>query len=385
MLRIALKMLLGDKAKFLALILGLTFATFIITQQAGIFTGLMQRTYGFLTDTNQPNIWVMDDQVQYIDDVKPIRFSNLYLVRGIQGVEWAVPMFKGLIKARLQNGQFQTCNVVGIDDASLIGGPPQITAGKLTDLRRPDAVIVDEIGARKKLSSPRGQGDTSHPLHLGQTFELNDLRAQVVGFCKLTRTFLSQPVIYTTFSRAVNYTPSERNLMTFVLARSKEGVSPKEVCTQIRAKTGLAAYTTNQFKWLTLIYYFTNTGIPINFGVAVLLGVFIGIAISGQTFYTFAHDNRELFATFKAMGGTNNLLTKMILTQALMVATIGWGIGIGATSLFGMFAFGTELSFVLPWWLMLGSGLAIYLITIFSALFGIRMVIKLEPGIVFQT
>jgi len=38
--RIALKMLVGDRGKYLGIIMGLTFASLLITQQSSIFTGL---------------------------------------------------------------------------------------------------------------------------------------------------------------------------------------------------------------------------------------------------------------------------------------------------------------------------------------------------------
>lgn len=386
MLRLAIKMMVGDRAKFIGILVGLTFATFIITQQAGIFVGLMARTYGFVTDTSQPDIWVMDPQVQFVDDIKTIKMSKLYQVRGIENVEWAVPMFKGLIKGRFVNGQFQTCNVIGIDDATLIGGPPKIEEGDIYDLRQPNAVIVNVVGAEDKLASPaKLPGEKKIPMQVGDTFELNDRRAKVVGLCNVTRTFLSQPVIYTTFENGISYTPSERNLLTFILVKAKKGVNLDILCQKIRKYTGLAAYTTKGFKRLTINYYLFNTGIPINFGVAVLLGFIIGIAIAGQTFYTFAHDNRHFFATFKAMGGTNKLLAKMVMVQALLTASLSWGIGIGITASFGFFSKGTELSFMLPWWLFLLSGLSIFLITVSAALIGLYKIVRVEPGIVFQT
>ena len=379
MLRLAIKMLIGDRAKFLGIILGLTFASFIITQQAGIFVGLMSRTFGFVTDTSQPNIWVMDPEVQYIDDLKTIKFTRLFHVRSIQGVEWAVPLYKGILRARLKNGLFQNCNVIGIDNSTLIGGPPWMAEGNITDLRQPDAVIVNVVGAEEKLSTKK------EPMRVGEVLELNDQRAKVVGFCRVGRTFLTQPVVYTTFLNAINFAPQERHLMTFVLAKSREGENPERVCERIRAETGLAAYTSKGFKRLTIRYYMFNTGIPINFGVAVMLGFVIGIAIAGQTFFNFAHDNRHYFATLKAMGVTNRQLTKMMLIQALLVATLSWSIGIGITTIFGFSAAGTELSFLLPWWLFVGSGVAIILITLLAALIGIRKITKLEPGIVFQS
>src|SRR5271157_5064119 len=149
---VALKMLVGDRAKYLGILMGLTFASLLMTQQAAIFVGLMSRTFGFLTDTSLPDIWVMDEKVQFIDDVKPLQDTELYRVRGVEGVEWAMPLYKGLLRARLDNGNFQSCNVIGLDDATLIGGPPIMVQGALSDLRRSDAVIVDEVGASDKLA-----------------------------------------------------------------------------------------------------------------------------------------------------------------------------------------------------------------------------------------
>ena len=94
---IAIKMLIGDRAKYLGIIMGITFASLLITQQLAIFNGLMSRTYGAITDVGLPDIWVMDPKVQFIDDVKPLQDTQLFRVRGVEGVEWAVPLYKGLL------------------------------------------------------------------------------------------------------------------------------------------------------------------------------------------------------------------------------------------------------------------------------------------------
>src|SRR5271169_731496 len=143
--RIALQMLVGDRAKYLGIIMGLTFASLLITQQAAIFVGLMGRTYGSISDLGLPDIWVMDPKVQFVDDIKPLQDTQLLRVRGTAGVDWAVPLYKGILKARLENGNFQSCNVVGLDDSTLIGGPAVMVAGKLSDLRRSESVIVDSV------------------------------------------------------------------------------------------------------------------------------------------------------------------------------------------------------------------------------------------------
>jgi len=379
----ALKMLMGDKSKYLGIVMGLTFASFIMTQQPAIFVGIMSRTFSFLTDLSQPDIWVMDPKVQYIDDVKPIQDTELYRVRGVEGVDWAMPLYKGLLKARLENGNFQTCNVIGLDDATLIGGPPIMLEGKLEDLRKSDAVIVDIEGATGRLARflPNGK---RVPLKIGDTLELNDNRAIVVGIAKTTRTFQSQPVVYTTYTRAISYAPRERKLLSFILVKAKPGEDISALTRRITRRTGLAAYTRDQFQQVTMNYYLKYTGIPINFGTAVILGFIIGAAIAGQTFYNFTLDNLKQFGVLKAMGTTNGQLLKMILLQALTVGSIGYGLGVGAASFFGYMMRDSVLAFMLPWQLLVLSGVAVTLICIFAALISIRKVMKLEPAIVFK-
>lgn len=51
---IALKTLFGDRAKYI--VIGLTFASLLITQQSAIFAGMMSRTFSFLTDVGLPDI-----------------------------------------------------------------------------------------------------------------------------------------------------------------------------------------------------------------------------------------------------------------------------------------------------------------------------------------
>jgi putative ABC transport system permease protein len=327
----------------------------------------------------------MDKKVQFVDDIKPLQDTELYRVRGISGVEWAMPLYKGLLKARLADGTFQTCNLVGLDDATLIGGPPIMLEGKIEDLRRSDGVIVDIDGAKEKLAKPSlTPGGKTIPIKVGDSLELNDRRAIVVGIAKVTRTFQSQPVVYTTYSRAKSYAPRERKLLSFVLVKAKKGENPHGLARRITERTGLAAYTREDFKVLTYQYFMKNTGIPINFGISVLLGFIVGAAIAGQTFYNFTLENMRQFGVLKAMGTGNWTLLRMILLQAILVGSLGYGLGVGLTALFGFAMRNTILAFKFPWQLLVFSGTGVSLICVFAALISIRKVILLEPAIVFK-
>lgn len=393
---IALKMLTGDRAKFFGIVLGLTFAALLITQQGSIFCGLMLRTCAQVTDITGADLWVMDPEVRFIDDVKPMLETNLYRVRGVEGVAWAVPLYKGIGRAKLRIDATETGtsrNVIeqvillGLDDASLVGAPRTIHVGDLRDLRRPDGVIVDRIGLRKLFPGQEEEA-TADPRglsrFLGQELEMNDRRAVIVGVCESTRTFQTYPVVYTTYTRAKQFVAQERKPLTYILARAEPGVTPAEVADRIAARTSLKARTSDQFQWDTISYYLKYTGIPINFGITVFLGFLVGTAIAGQTFYNFTIENLKQFGALKAMGATNGTIVGMILLQAAVVGMLGYGLGIGLASTFGKLTEGGELAFFTPWQLLPITGAAIVLICILSSIISVRRVVVLEPAVVFR-
>ncbi|MBK8208611.1 MAG: FtsX-like permease family protein [Rhodospirillales bacterium] len=383
MLAIALKMLTGNRGKYFAIVVALGFTSFVMTQQPATFFGIMARTFSFLTDTGRVDLWVMDAKVQYVDDAKPMQDTKLYAVRGVEGVEWAVPMYKGSIRARLDDGTFQNCVLVGLDDVSLIGGPADMVEGHLADLRRSDSIIVDIDGASTRLARKSADG-AARPLGIGDVVELNDHRATVVGLSRLSATFQSQPVIHTTYARAKAFVPAERKLLTFILVKLRPDADPAVVAERIRAATGLAAYDWNEFRYKTVLYFIRNTGILINFGLSITLAFLIGAAIAGQTFYAFTLENLRHFGVLKALGAGNGTLAKMVLVQALVAGATGYGLGVGGVAVFSHFVVGSNFRFLLLWQIPLITGLMILLVCVLTALLSIRKVIKLEPAVVFK-
>lgn len=375
---VALKMLLGDRAKYLGIIFGISFATLLMAQQVSIFAGIMKRTASQVLDVRDADLWVMDNQTRFIDEVPGLPKTDLQRIRGVEGVEWAVPMYKGQVRARLQNGAFRNVVLFGLDDATLVGAPAEMIVGSLADLRQPDAVIIDKAGHEYVWPG--------EPYHPGRVFEMNDKRAVLVGVCKASAPFTTLPVMYTRFSQATRFVPRERNLMNFVLARPVEGADVSEVRTRIEEQTGLLALTQEQFFWKTIWYFMGSTGIPVNFGITITLGFIVGLAVAGQTFYLFTIENLRQFGALKAMGVTNGRIVGMILLQGLVVGLLGYGLGIGVTAaFFESTANITHLAgLYLFWEVMVGVGVAVLFIVLASSLISIRKVLVLEPAVVFR-
>jgi putative ABC transport system permease protein len=418
---IALKMLVGDRAKFLGIVMGLTFAALLITQQGSIFCGLMLRTAGQITDITGADLWVMDHSVRYVDDVKPMLEGNLYRVRGVEGVRWAVPLYKGNARVKVnpvnpRPDQFTAIEqviLIGLDDASFVGAPPpeRMIVGDLTHLRKPDAIVVDytrltklypppseDWGDLEVLQTRYGKAEGERRFFsrfLNRELEMNDHRAVIVGICEATRTFQSNPVVYTTYSRAKRFAPQERKILSYVLVKVEGTDDPKlsdvrkaalrdEVARRINEKTGLRARTSEQFTVDTITYYLKYTGIPVNFGITAFLGFLVGTAIAGQTFYNFTLENLKQFGALKAMGATNGRIVGMILLQAAVVGLLGYGLGVGLGTAFGILTRGGELAFYTWWPILPITGAAVVAICILSSLLCIRRVMVLEPAVVFR-
>jgi len=377
---VALQMLTGDRAKYMGLIFTIAFSSFLIAQQGSIFAGIMNRTRSQISDVNDADIWVMDPATQYFDEVYSLKDSDVDRVRGVPGVRWAVRLFKGQPRAKGPDGRFRVAILLGLDDATLAGGPAKekMLLGSVESLRDPDAVIIDQAGYHFFFP---GQ-----PLALGKTFEMNDRRAKVVGIADASAPFTTFPVFYSRYSEALNFVGRERKLLSFVLVKAPAGQNLSELSRRIQADTGLKAMTGDQFGWMTILYYIRNTGIPVNFGLTVAIALIVGTVVAGQTFYIFTIENLKQFGALKAIGTSNRRLVGMILLQAMVVGLIGYTIGMGMTA--GFFSVTTHRDatrgIVLLWQVMAGSGAVVMFIVLIASLLSIRKVLVTEPAIVFR-
>lgn len=377
MIRIALKMLFGDRAKYVMLVSGVTFATLLMAQGMSLFCGLMTWTFSTLRNIRAP-LWVADPRVEQIGDNKPLRDTDTDRVRSVEGVAWAVPLFQNNVIARLEDGTSKLVSLVGLDANTLIGAP-DLVAGNLEDLRMPDTVILDTYGV-ELFSAGRDR-----PIGIGDSFEMNDREARIVGLCNVHRTFVGGPYVYTTYDRATRYSPNQRKMLSFVLAAPQPGADPGELAVRIGAATGLRAFTYDELMWSTIWWYFKNTAIPINVGTIVMIGFLIGTAISGQTFYAFVLENTRHFAALRAMGAGSGTLTAMLLAQALMVGFIGFGVGLGGVTVLGtnLLRLG-RVPFLMLWQVAAIVAGAVAVIVMISAAIGIRRIAHLEPAMVFR-
>lgn len=372
---------MGDRLKYFGLVGGLAFAAMLITQQASILVGLAHQCSAFIRDTSQADLWIMDPQVRFSQDALPISDTALLRARGVDGVEWALPLYTGFTRVRLPDGTRMLCILVGIDDATLMGGPPQMVRGTLADLRQDAAVLIDEDARTTKMRMKRGG---NRGIDVGDRLSMNDQEARVVGTYRASKSFFWEPVLYTTYSRALRFAPRERKLMTYVLVKLKPGADVQDAAGRLERATGLTARTNAQFVEATTRYILVETGILVNFGLAVGLGFVIGSLVAGQMLYNFTVDNLRHFGALKAMGATNWTLIGMVLVQVLTVGALGYGIGIGVGSVLGQVVAEAGLAFLMPWYIPVLAAIAILTMCLLAGVLSLIRVLRLEPAVVFK-
>lgn len=392
MLRLALKMLFGDTAKYLMLVAGLFVATFLMAQQTAVFFGLMRWTTSTLKNVPAP-IWVVEAKVQQVNETNPMRDTDVSLVRSVDSVDWAMPIYSGIQRVRMPDGSFKVINLVGVDATTLAGAPPVLLEGNLMDLRLPNTVIIDDLAIERLSKNPK---DKTRKVKIGDTFEINDIEARVVGIAKAMRSFTGGPYIWTTYERALQYAPPQRKMLQAVIAAPKPGITPDQAAADIERSTGLRAFVNhdfsfdaakgrNEFNTSTIWWYVRNTGIPISFGITVIVGLLTGIAVSCQTFYSFVLENMKHLGALKAMGTSNGTLCMMLIVQSITAGFIGFGLGLLATAGFAKGAMANQQPpFFLTWHVPVAVFFVVTGICMLAALLGIWRVSRYEPAMVFR-
>ncbi len=373
-LRIAYKLLVNDRGKFAALLVGITFAVFLMIMMTSMFTGILHKSTATVVNVGA-KMWVMDRAVNNVVSSIPMPDYILDAIRSMDGVEYAVPFYSGAALVKLRNGTYQSVSVLGLDDTSLLGMPEMIK-GKREDIFADNAFIVVKDSEFAKLGHP----------DLGTDFEINDNRGVIVGIAKVaTSGLFGIPTLYTTYSRAIQYIPNSRFTISYVLVEPKR---PQDVA-QIKknvAALGYQALTKDEFIDKIANFYKYQTGLGTNVMLMTIISFIVGLSISGQTFYTFILENLEKLGALKAIGAKGSQLIYMIFFQATFTSLAGYGLGIGLASLMIALAklrlpsYAAEVSYV-------NLALAFVMVLIIAAIssyIGIRKVIKIEPFDIFR-
>jgi len=375
LMRLALKLLLGDRGKFVTLVIGITFAVFLMMLMTSMFFGIIQHSAANIINIGA-QMWVMDPDVKTPQNSIPMPDYVLDVVRSIPGVEYAVPLYVGAGLVRLTDGTYQAATVIGLDDATLFGRPALID-GTALDIYRNNAFFVVRDANFQKLGSPKR----------GTTFEINDHRGIVAGIARVSiGSLFGLPTLYTTYSRATQDLPSTRYVMSFILVRPKSATDVPHIQRAI-GKLGYLALTNGEFRARNDHFYEFETAMGTNILIMTLISFIVGLSIAGETFYMFVLDNLERFGALKAIGARSSELTAMIVYQSLVVSFLGFGFGVllaSALVAVGKLRIPNYAAVITYQNIFMALGMVL-VISAVSAYIGIRRILRIDPFVVFRS
>jgi putative ABC transport system permease protein len=370
---LARRNLMHDRVRLAVTLTGIVFAVVLIVVELGLFVGFTVTTSNVI-DNSGVDLWVASKHVPYIELGVPFSERKLYQIKAVPGVQDAEKFILRWTQWKREDGRTESVQIVGFNPDKPLGGPWNLVEGSVADLKRPNAIIIDEI-YKKKLGVE----------HIGQVFEINGQRARIVGFTRGIRAFTTSPHVFTTFKNAQDYTRLPADQTIFVLVKVAPGADLTQVRRDIAARVkDVDIFTGAEFSRMTRYYWMFTTGAGVAVLLAAILGLIVGFVVVAQTIYATTMDHLREYGTLKAMGAPNSYVYRVILEQASISAVIGYALGMFVSFFVVRASQHGGAAILLPWPMAIGIFFLTLLMCAGAALVSINKVTRLDPAMVFK-
>lgn len=373
MASLAIRNLFHDKVRLVVTLTGVVFAVVLFSIQIGLFFGFKRATADVI-DHSGADIWITGQDVSYLENGVRINEQKRFDVLENPDVEIADRYMVEFAQWKVASGSEEGIMLIGFNPDTGLGGPWNLIAGNVKDLKQADAVIVDEL-----------YKDKLKVTDLGQTVEILGKRARVVGFTRGIRTFTTSPAVFTSFKNAQTYRGLSENQVVYLLIKAKKGVDVLKLKQKLSDNLrDVEVYTNEEFSKRTQDYWMFGTGAGVTVLIAAILGLIVGVVVVAQTIYSATMDHLKEFGTLKAMGASNGYIYRVIIKQAVVSAIIGYVVGISVALVAVYISQQGQTAIVLPMPVVVALFAMTLLMCIGASLISINKVTRLDPAMVFK-
>jgi len=382
MISIGWRNLRRDPLRATVAVCGVVFAVALVTVEVGMLLGLV-RNASLLIDNSQAELWISTVDVKTFDFATPLAQRKKYRIEAVPGVERVEEFNVSYSVWKLPSGGNANCQVIALEERGRLAAPLEISAGSVEALHNQDAVIIDE-SERAKLGNPK----------LGDTVEIMERKAKVVGFTRGMRSFTTTPYVFTSLRRGERYgwlTSGEHpgrsgGSSIYFLVKVAPGADFKATRAAIAAAVpDVEVHTRESFSWRTRSYWLIETGVGLGFLAAAALGLLVGGVILSQTLYAMTMEKLPEFGVLKALGASMHDLSRVVLEQGLLCGTAGLTLGLLISHGIGAAVSAAGTAVEIPWALILGVALLTVILCSGAALVSILRLRRVEPALVFRT
>ncbi len=374
MVSLARKNLLHDRLRFVITVAGVAFAVTLVLVQVGLFMGLLGKATVTIEHA-RADIWITSKETPNVDFAHTFPETTVLRVRGVPGVERADNLLVQFMNIQLPSGAEEGCLVYALDEFAGWNLPWAIEEGDARDLRRGMFVLMDRSAERR-----------FGPFEVGEYREILGRRFKIIGTTRGAASFTTAPIVFMDYRRAQELSDIVHGRTSYVLVKVAPGADVGRVAADLRRVAPYNdVYTRDEWAARSRSYWIVSTGLGMNMGLTVFLGVLVGIVVVAQTLYTSAVEHIKEFGTVKAIGGSNLDIYRILGEQALIAAGVGFALGCVLS--FGLRPLLAKL--YLTMWVSPGFVLLVFggtlLMCVGAAMLSFRRVAGIDPALVFRT
>jgi putative ABC transport system permease protein len=373
MVSLARKNLLYDRLRFLITVAGVAFAVTLVLLQVGLFMGLLDKATVTIEHATA-DLWVTSKNTPNVDFAHTFPETAVLRVRGVPGVERADNLIINFMNIQLPSGTEEGTLVYALENFQEWNLPWDVREGKVQDLKRGMYILMDRSAERR-----------FGPFATGDYREILQRRFKIIGSTSGAASFTTAPISFMDFRNAQGLSDLLRGKTTYILVKVRPEADRAAVAAEIRRRLPYNdVYTKGDWARRSRTYWIVSTGLGMNMGVTVFLGVLVGIVVVAQTLYTSAVEHVKEFGTVKAIGGSNWDIYRILGEQALIAAVLGYVFGglicLGMRPLMARLALNVLVSPAFAGTVFVGT----VLMCLGAAMLSFRRVADIDPALVFR-
>ncbi len=367
-----LQFLWHGRAWYFPGVIAVTFSTLLVSVQWGLLLGLFD-SVAKVIDQAHADVWIGSYRVASVDQAEamPERWMSRLIAQ--PEVEWCEQFVLGREMWHKRNGAAELCVIIGSRlEADALGAPTSLTQEIRNRLSEPGAVVVDEADLP-------ALGIT----YLGDTAEVSGRRVRVVGLVRGLKGQIGAN-IWCSIPTAQMLLGLRPDQSSFFLARCRKPEDAAALAKRFRGDDRLSVFTSQDFSLQSRLYWLTKTKVGLAVGWAALLGLLVGVAITAQTLYAAVAASLPGYALLRAMGIPRRCLAFSVILQTLGIGLMGTVLALPAIFLFVGAAALVGADVFMPFWLLGCAVLLTLVVTLFSGLGALRLVLSVDPIILLH-
>lgn len=371
--KIASRNLLQDRLRFIATVVGIVFSIVLVNIQMGLFLSF-ERMVTTMIDHAPGDLWIVPLGTKCFEDPSLLDEQDRTKALSVQNVAQAVPILIGFTQWTVPSGGTTPVFIIGSNQDSAGLHPWNFVNGDLGSLSAPDAVAIDAT-----------YFDRLGVNGVGETTEIRGRTAKVAAVTSGIRSFTTTPFVFTSLDRAQTYMGTPSNKVSYLLVHVAPNANIDAVRTGLLAKLSkVEVLTPDEFRSRSRSFWLFGTGAGAALFAGALLGAIVGTVIVAQTLYSSTKDHLNEFATLRAIGSSNLYIHKIIISQALLSAVIGFALAASIGLIVVELTAKTALPIVMTPALTAGLFLLTVVMCIASSLAAVVQVMRIDPARVFR-